>query len=145
MRWSGFGSLAPGTWISSHTDRVQQVKLLLDEAGVREDSQVFLSEYLAGGDLATLVRQAWDLDDVEREYETFLAGFTRQPSDDPLVRLTQLVHAWRRLALLDPALPKELLPTEWIGARAVKLFHRQHAKWLPDATREWGRISRQAR
>ena len=48
-------------------------------------------------------------------------------------------------ALLDPALPRDLLPPEWIGARAVKLFHRQHAKWLPDATREWGRISRQAR
>jgi len=145
MQWSGFGSLAPGMWISSHTDRVKDVELLLREAGVQDDSQIFLSEYLSGGDLATLVRQAWDLDDVEREYEAFLTAFARPPSDDPLVRLTQLVHAWRRLALLDPALPKELLPARWIGTRAVKLFHRQHAKWLPEATNEWGRISRQAR
>jgi phenylacetic acid degradation operon negative regulatory protein len=145
LRWGGFGALAPGVWISTHTDRVSTVELLLQEAGVQEDSQIFLSEYLAGGDPVALVRQAWDLDDVEREYEEFLTAFARQPSDDPLVRLTQLVHAWRRLALLDPALPKELLPAEWIGARAVKLFHRQHAKWLPSATREWGQISRHAR
>jgi phenylacetic acid degradation operon negative regulatory protein len=145
LRWAGFGSLAPATWISTHTDRRQLVEDLFHEAGVQDDSQIFLSEFLAGGDLGALVRQAWDLDEIEREYETFVATFTRQPSSDPLVRVTQLVHAWRRLALLDPALPRDLLPAEWIGARAVKLFHRQHAKWLPAATREWGQISRQAR
>ena len=145
LRWAGFGSLAPATWISTHTDRRQLVELLFQEAGVQDDSQIFLSEFLAGGDLSTLVRQAWDLDEIEREYEAFLATFTRQPSSDPLVRITQLVHAWRRLALLDPALPRDLLPREWIGARAATLFHRRHAKWLPDAIREWGRISRQAR
>jgi phenylacetic acid degradation operon negative regulatory protein len=145
LRWAGFGSLAPATWISTHTDRRQLVEDLFREAGVQDDSQIFLSEFLAGGDLGALVRQAWDLDEIEREYEAFVATFTRQPSADPLVRVTQLVHAWRRLALLDPALPRDLLPAEWIGARAVKLFHRQHAKWLPAATREWGQISRQAR
>ena len=145
MRWSGFGSLAPGVWISTHTDRDKSVELLLREAGVHEDSQIFLSETLGGGDLSTLVRQAWDLDEVEREYERFLAAFGRQPSLDPIVRLTQLVHAWRRLPLIDPALPRELLPADWIGSRAARLFQRQHGKWLPDATREWGNISRQAR
>jgi phenylacetic acid degradation operon negative regulatory protein len=145
MRWGGFGSLAPGVWISTHTDRDKNVELLLQEAGVYDDSQIFLSESLAGGDLSTLVRQAWDLAEVEREYERFLTAFARQPSSDPIVRLTKLVHAWRRLPLVDPALPKELLPADWIGTRAAKLFQRQHAKWLPGATREWGRISRQAR
>jgi phenylacetic acid degradation operon negative regulatory protein len=145
LRWGGFGNLAPGVWVSTHTDRVKQVEALLQEAGVYEESQVFLSEFLAGSDRASLVRRVWDLDEVEREYEEFMAAFARQPSSDPLVRVTQLVHAWRRLPLVDPALPRELLPADWIGARAVKLFHRQHAKWLPDATREWGRISRHAR
>ncbi|WP_158647458.1 PaaX family transcriptional regulator C-terminal domain-containing protein [Actinoplanes sp. ATCC 53533] len=145
LRWSGFGPLGPGVWISTHTDRAKDAEITLREARVFEDCQIFLSEYLTGGDPAVIVRQAWDLDDVEREYEAFLAEFTRQPSDDPLVRTTRLVHAWRRLALLDPALPTELLPAGWIGARAVKLFRRQHAKWLPQATQEWGRISRHAR
>ncbi|MFI0444479.1 PaaX family transcriptional regulator C-terminal domain-containing protein [Actinomadura sp. 6N118] len=144
LGWAGFGNPAPGIWISTHTDRVKEAEFVLREAGVHDDAQIFLSEHLAGGDLPTLVRQAWDLDEVEREYEAFLATFTRQPSADPLVRLTQLVHAWRRLPLIDPVLPTELLPAGWSGARAAKLFHRQHAKWLPAGTREWERISRQA-
>jgi phenylacetic acid degradation operon negative regulatory protein len=145
LRWAGFGNPAPGTWVSTHTDRVDEAVFVLEEAGVRQDAQIFLSEYLAGGDLQRLVRQAWDLDDVEREYKAFLEGFTRQPSTDPLARLTRLVHAWRRLALIDPALPKELLPERWSGVRAARLFHRQHAKWLPAATREWQQISARPR
>ena len=145
LRWSGFGSLAPGVWICTHRDRVADAELVLREAGVFEECQIFLSEYLTGGDQATLVRQAWDLDEVEREYESFLAGFARPPSDDPLVRITQLVHEWRRLILLDPALPEQLLPPGWSGTRAAQLFRRQHAKWLPAATREWSRISAEAR
>ena len=145
LRWAGFGSLVPGVWISTHTDRVQPVELVLREAGVLDASQIFVSEFLAGGDPAAMVQQAWDLGELEQQYEEFLTTFARQPSSDPLVRLTQLVHAWRSFALLDPALPRELLPSEWIGARAAKLFRRQHARWLPEATREWERISRHAR
>ncbi|MBT2225041.1 PaaX family transcriptional regulator C-terminal domain-containing protein [Nonomuraea sp. NEAU-A123] len=142
LRWAGFGNPAPGVWVSTHTDRVGEAEFVLDEAGVRAEAQVFLSEYLAGGEVSTLVRQAWDLDDVARQYEVFLAEFRRPPSSDLLVRHTQLVHSWRRLALIDPALPAELLPSGWTGARAAKLFHRQHARWEPEAMREWERISR---
>jgi phenylacetic acid degradation operon negative regulatory protein len=141
LGWAGFGNPAPGIWVSTHTERVNEAVFVLEEAGVRQDAQVFISEYLAGGDPRTLVRQAWDLDAIEREYETFLTAFTRQPSADPLVRLTQLVHHWRRLALTDPALPEELLPEKWSGVRAANHFQRQHAKWLPPAVREWQRIS----
>jgi phenylacetic acid degradation operon negative regulatory protein len=143
LRWAGFGSPAPGTWISTHADRIAEAEFVLHEAGMHEQAQLFVSEYAGGSDVRELVRQAWDLDEVEREYEAFLTAFARQPSTDPLVRLTKLVHAWRRLPLIDPALPAELLPTPWIGVRAVKLLHRQHANWLPAATREWARVSHQ--
>ena len=145
LRWSGFGALGPGIWISTRADRAKDAEFVLREAGVFEECQIFRSEYLAGGDPTVIVRQAWDLDDLEREYETFIARFTRQPSEDPLVRTTRIVHDWRRLALLDPALPPELIPEGWIGSRAAKLFHRQHAKWLPGAIQEWELISRHAR
>jgi phenylacetic acid degradation operon negative regulatory protein len=141
MRWAGFGSPAPGVWISTHADRVKEAEFVLTDAAAHEDAQIFISEYVAGGDLRALVRQAWNLAEIEQAYEAFIAQFTRQPSADPLVRVTLLVHAWRRLPLIDPALPVELLPARWIGARAARLFHRQHSRWLPAATREWRRIS----
>lgn len=143
LGWAGFGRPAPGVWVSTHTDRVKEAELILAETGVYEHAQIFLSEYLGGADLPNLVRAAWDLDQIERSYEDFIAEFTRPPSADPIVRFTRLVHAWRRLPLIDPALPGELLPDRWSGARAARLFQRQHARWEPAATREWGRISRQ--
>ena len=39
------------------------------------------------------------------------------------------MHAWRRFPFLDPALPGELLPAEWAGARAAALFGALHARW----------------
>jgi phenylacetic acid degradation operon negative regulatory protein len=145
LRWSGFGSLAPGVWISTRRDRAADAEQVLREAEVFDDCQIFLSEYLTGGDPATMIRQVWDLNEAEREYESFLTTFARPPSDDPLVRVTRLVHEWRRVILLDPALPEQLLPEGWIGTRAAQAFRRQHAKWLPAATREWTRISKEAR
>ncbi|GIH25197.1 PaaX family transcriptional regulator [Acrocarpospora phusangensis] len=141
LRWSGFGSPAPGVWVSTHTNRAKEAEFVLDEADIFKDAQIFVAEHLAGGDLSTMVRQAWKLEEIEREYEEFLTEFATAPSDDPIVRLTQLVHAWRRMALIDPALPAELLPAEWIGARAAQLFQRQHAQWEPPGMLEWERIS----
>ena len=35
---------------------------------------------------------------------------------------------WRRLPYLDPGLPAELLPEEWIGVRAADLFFALRAR-----------------
>jgi phenylacetic acid degradation operon negative regulatory protein len=140
LTWAGFGNPAPGVWISTYTERAKEAEQVLREAGVRPGAQIFLGEHLAGDELSTLVSQAWDLAELDREYEAFLAEFGRQPSSDALTRLLRLVHAWRRFRLIDPALPKELLPPGWSGIRAARLFHRQHGRWRPAAMQQWQRI-----
>lgn len=37
------------------------------------------------------------------------------------------VDAWRRMPFLDPGLPPEVLPAEWSGVRAARLFGDLHA------------------
>ncbi|WP_213455085.1 PaaX family transcriptional regulator, partial [Rhizomonospora bruguierae] len=144
LQWAGFGRPSPGVWISTHTDRIKEAEIILQEAGARDHAQVFLSEYVGGAELPSLVRQAWDLDEIARGYEAFIEAFSRQPASDPIARYTQLMHHWRRLPLTDPALPRQLLPDTWSGLRAVRLFHQQHDRWERAAIREWDRISRQA-
>jgi phenylacetic acid degradation operon negative regulatory protein len=141
LRWAGFGSPAPGVWISTHPDRAKEAERVLDEAGVRDDAQIFLADYIAGGELSAMVHQAWDLDEIAETYRLFLSEFARQPSRDPLVSLVRLVHAWRRIPLTDPALPETLLPKPWIGVRAAALFHRQRSRWQVAANAEWHRIT----
>ncbi len=140
LSWAGFGSPAPGVWISTHVDRAKEAEHVLDEAGVR-DAQIFLAEHHAGGDLTTMVREAWDVDAVEEAYEEFIAEFGRSRAGDPLVRTVQLVHAWRRFPRTDPALPAQLLPPRWSGVRAAKVFARRRADWHRAAQAEWRRLT----
>jgi phenylacetic acid degradation operon negative regulatory protein len=136
LTWAGLGSPSPGVWIGTHVDRAAEAERVLGEAGV-PDGQIFLAEHHGGGPLSLMVRQAWDLDAVEERYEEFLAEFARPPSADPLIRTVQLVHAWRRFPLIDPALPAQLLPARWSGVRAAKLFARRRAEWHDAAQAEW--------
>ncbi|MBO0839417.1 MAG: PaaX family transcriptional regulator [Sciscionella sp.] len=140
LSWAGLGSPAPGVWISTHVDRADEAERVLAQAGVLADAQLFTARHHAGGKLTTMVRQAWDLDAIESAYERFLVDFSRQPSRDPFVRLSQLVHTWRRFPLIDPALPAQLLPKWWCGARAAALFHRRRTQWSAAATAAWQEI-----
>jgi len=141
LGWAGFGSPAPGVWISTHTERIDEVESLLAQANV-DDGRIFVAEHAGGADLASMVRQAWDLDAVEAEYEEFLAAFAASSTRDPLTRVVELVHAWRRFPSIDPDLPGELLPRRWSGERAAELFTKRHAKWAADARAEWTRLER---
>lgn len=138
LSWAGLGSLAPGVWISPHPARLEEVREVLDQAGVLDSAQVFRAEHMLIGDPAAIVAQAWDLDSIEAGYEAFRRAFTdgRAPKD-PLARLVELVHAWRRFPLIDPALPRELLPERWTGVLAADLFARCHEQWREQALRQW--------
>jgi|SRR5215469_14218436 len=143
LNWAGLGSPAPGVWITTRTERLGEVEDVLRQAGVA-DRQIFTAEHRGGADLRTLVAQAWDLPAIEKQYEEFLADFASASAQHPLARLIELVHAWRRFPAIDPGLPARLLPTQWSGTRATKLFAARHAKWSPEATAEWIRLNKAA-
>ena len=140
LSWAGLGSPAPGIWITTHTERSEEVEQVLRQAGIA-DGQIFAAEHRGGGQLSALVAEAWDLPAIEQEYEAFLADFQAAATSDPLTRLIELVHAWRRFPSIDPGLPAGLLPSRWSGARAAQLFAARHAKWSADAVTEWARLN----
>jgi phenylacetic acid degradation operon negative regulatory protein len=138
---AGFGSPAPGVWISSHAGRAAEARRVLEEAGVLEGAQIFTAEYQGGGDLASMISRAWDLDAIEQSYREFIGEFAGAATIDPLAQVIDLVHAWRRFPWIDPGLPGALLPARWSGAQAAGLFARLHASWAADATAEWARLN----
>jgi phenylacetic acid degradation operon negative regulatory protein len=141
MTWAGFGSPAPGVWLSPAADQAGQAEQVLAEAGLLADSHIFAAEHQAGGDLAAMARSAWDLAGIEQRYEDFIAGFADPAAADPLARLTELVHAWRQFPWIDPVLPATLLPEGWSGSRAAGLFARRHAGWDAPAREQWRLVS----
>jgi phenylacetic acid degradation operon negative regulatory protein len=144
LAWAGFGSPAPGIWVSTHSGRVAEAQRALREARLLDDAQIFQASHAGGGPLAGMVAQAWDLASIEQGYQDFLAEFGGDAGGDPLSRLVELVHAWRRFPFLDPALPAGLLPARWSGAAAARLFTRRHSQWAAAATAEWRRINQPA-
>ncbi len=140
LTWAGFGSPAPGVWLSPDTGRAADAAQLLDSAGLLADAQIFRAEYAAGGTLAGLARTAWDLEHIEQRYEQFIADFGGAAAADGLATLVALVHRWRRFPWIDPVLPAELLPDPWQGSVAARLFAQRHAELAPGAMAEWQRI-----
>ena len=139
LRWAGFGNVMPGVWLSPRSDRGDEVRQILAEAGL-PDGCLFTAEHEGGGSLAAMVGSAWNLDQLAREYGEFVEAFSREVSSDPLVRVIDLVHAWRRFPWTDPGLPAEFLPAPWRGTAAAELFARRHAEWADEAIAEWKQL-----
>ena len=143
LSWAGFGSLSPGLWISAHPEREAEAARVLREAGLAGDAHVFVATRSGLVGASGMVRAAWDLPAIEREYERFIGEFSGPGPDDVLAGQIGLVHAWRRFPAIDPALPAALLPDRWRGLEAARLFAGRRERWSGGAQLEWKRLNDQ--
>jgi phenylacetic acid degradation operon negative regulatory protein len=150
LRFLGFGSIQDGTWLAPH-DREDAVVALLDELRVAEYASLMLGRPSASLDVRAFAGRAWDLDELDRRYDTFVAEFGGYSSssgrgklDDPSAfRLrTRLVHTFRHFPSFDPELPSELIPAPPKRADAVALFHHLYAVLAPAAQRHFDEVTR---
>jgi phenylacetic acid degradation operon negative regulatory protein len=128
----GFGTAAPGVWIAPAYLHEATTEMLA-RLGLSGYADLFHADHLAFGDLATKVRQWWDLDRTERlasdfvaAYEPVLLGWpdgrAASRPREAFADYVRVLTDWRRLPYLDPGLPAELLPPGWTGARAAEIF-----------------------
>jgi phenylacetic acid degradation operon negative regulatory protein len=126
----GFGMVAPGVWIvpayPQDTTAETLRRLELDAY-----ADLFRADHLAFGDPGDKIRRWWDLDELERQYESFIAvhepalrafGAAPPAEQEAFATYVRVLTDWRRLPYLDPGLPAELLPDGWVGIRAADLF-----------------------
>jgi phenylacetic acid degradation operon negative regulatory protein len=145
LGWAGLGSASPGVWVTPRVEREPAARKVLDELDLLAGSWSFVAAAGQIGDERSLARAAWDLDAVEQRYEDFLdlVGRRRPRTDrQALVAQVRLVQEWRRFPLLDPGLPRELLPPRWSGNRAADAFRERHAGWAPRAGAAWTALTR---
>jgi len=140
LAYLGYGTLDERTWVATRPGT--DVDALLTEAGVAYDR--FTATHTSGtaGAMA-VVRRAWDLDEIGRAYERFVAE--QQPlvarvtprTEDEIAYAARfrLVHAWRTFLFRDPQLPPALLPERWAGTSAAAFFDRHATRLRPAADR----------
>jgi phenylacetic acid degradation operon negative regulatory protein len=124
----GFGMVAPGVWIVPAHPQDATAETLR-RLGLDAYADLFHADHLAFGDPAGKIRRWWDLDELERRYETFieahepaLARSDPYRGEEAFAQYVRVLTDWRQLPYLDPGLPAELLPEGWIGIRAAEDF-----------------------
>ena len=128
LAWAGLGFVAPNVMASPVVPAETAARVVAHVGGFTNvlvsRSSVVESAVTLGAD--ELARRVAALDGIATRYAAFTHRFGR--FDEPaLVALddrlafklrTLLVAEFRRIALVDPQLPAELLPSDWIGTRA---------------------------
>ncbi len=141
LRWEGFGNPTPGLWLSPHVHRQDEARRIIERAGLVDSTFAFVGPSSAvGADDASLVRQAWNLDEVEQRYAQVLHDLgAERPAggEELLLAHLRLINVGQHLPFLDPQLPTELLGGDWVGRRATRLFEQRRAEWGPAARAEW--------
>lgn len=144
LSWLGFGTVASGVWIApEHLE--EEARDALERSGLAEYVDLFRAEYVAFRPEREQVASWWDLTELERMYEEFVATYQpmlerwrrRRKSDDvaAFADYVDVLTHWRRLPYLDPGLAPELLPRNWCGARAADIFFELNERLAAPAHR----------
>ncbi len=163
LSWLGCGPLTSGVWISPHDVRAEIGEIVAD-LKIGRHLEVFRGEHVGSSAAADLVTQGWDLAGLNRRYAAFIArwrldfercrqcGMTgakagiHKPCTAPsdcFRRRFMLVHEYRAFPLDDPYLPRQLLPADWNGEAAARLFETYHDALAGAAERYVAEVCRQ--
>ena len=144
LDFEGFGTLGPGTWVAVGEGSREGADSVLSACGLKDRALLFSAQSVDGAETpGEVVALAWDLDTAEAAHEAFLEEFERaMPADEceAFALRTRLAHEWRHLLSVDPSLPLQLLPPDWVGTRARKVFQLRFSEWAEAATSYYIRL-----
>ncbi|MGH9187014.1 MAG: PaaX family transcriptional regulator [Acidimicrobiales bacterium] len=131
LAWLGFGQMASGVWMAPRRMLVD-AKRTLQHRGLARYVDLFEARHEGFEPTVALIARTWDLAQLARLYRAFvrkhqkvLDRWRQEPTpgdQEAFVDYTLALAEWRRLPYMDPGLPAELLPPDWIGQRARALF-----------------------
>lgn len=145
LGWLGFGSPAPGLWISPHSSQAETARAKLEALGLSQQTLAMQARALDFGVAERdWVARAWDLEAIAGTYEELIARFSAmRPRTDEATFYAhiELVNALQRLPAVDPGLPAALLPPRWPAVRAAQRLDERRSKWREVAHAYWSALS----
>jgi phenylacetic acid degradation operon negative regulatory protein len=144
--WLGFGALHQATWISPRDLRAE-VEQVVDALRIRPYVELFSAEHEGFASDKEIVAHSWNLEQLNDYYTAFIARYgpsfqkyqAQSASNDGLepqecfVQRFLLIHEYRSSPYVDPNLPPELLPNDWLGEEATQLFQQVHDLLVEEA------------
>jgi phenylacetic acid degradation operon negative regulatory protein len=146
LLWLGFGSLNHATWISPR-DLRSEVERIAEELSVHSYIEFFTSEHRGFTSDEDIVGRCWDLSRLHDFYHRLLSRYGSLYEDhmnrlktgealdqqECFIQRFNLIHEYRFSPYVDPNLPLELLPDDWLGERATQLFQQYHVLLVDEA------------
>lgn len=135
LTWLGYGALSYGTWISPYNSR-QEIERIVAELKIEDLVEIFTAQHEGFASNGQLVARCWNLEAINQRYQEFLDKYELAYDEftanlnqnmpinnrDCFVDRVMLSHEYRKFPFIDPGLPWELLPKDWLGERAELLF-----------------------
>jgi phenylacetic acid degradation operon negative regulatory protein len=139
LLWLGYGSLNHATWISPR-DLCDEVKQIVDALEICPYVELFSADHRGFASNEEIAARCWDLDQLNDYYAAFIARYDpllekyraqikAGSSLDPqecFVQRFRLIHEYRSSPYVDPNLPLDLMPEDWLGEEATVLFQQVH-------------------
>ena len=146
LTWLGFGSMSYGIWVSPN-NRKNALLRLVDELGLRKFTEIFIADGRDISEDRELAKKCWDLEKTNSFYCNFIEEFSARklqlieqykdniPDNICFKEKVDLCHQFRKFPFVDPYLPRELLPPDWLGEKAVELYEEFTEILAPGAFR----------
>jgi phenylacetic acid degradation operon negative regulatory protein len=139
LLWLGFGTLNNATWISPQNLRAE-VEQVVSALNVCSYVEFFTAEHRGFASDEEIVTRCWNLEQLNDYYATFIARYdplfqehqARLRAGDSLepqecfMQCFMLIHEYRSSPYVDPNLPLELLPDDWLGEKATQIFRQYY-------------------
>ncbi|MFX1671032.1 PaaX family transcriptional regulator C-terminal domain-containing protein [Paraburkholderia sp. A2WS-5] len=139
----GFGTVGAGLYIGPEHLQAEAAEYIREHQ-LWNYVQLFVGQPGGHGNLQEKVAQWWDLEGLREEYQVFVDSYRPESikwqswlrdgtgtAGDAFKLYIAMVTHWRRLPFLDPGLPPELLPADWVGIAARKVFTDLHRVLKP--------------
>ncbi|MEV6741293.1 PaaX family transcriptional regulator C-terminal domain-containing protein [Streptomyces sp. NPDC051104] len=130
LTWAGFGALFSGLWIAPGEVDVSGI---VAELGLAAHVKVFRARADTGTDIAGMIDETWDLEELvaryrefEADWRPFASGGADITAEDALALRLRLTSEWLQVIRSDPRLPVRHLPADWPAVGAEETFRAVH-------------------
>jgi phenylacetic acid degradation operon negative regulatory protein len=148
LAWTGFGQLTRSVWASPRDLQPQLIELI-QRYHLEGKIDFFTARYQGPENNRALVHKCWDLETIQQRYAEFIALYQGKlaryqqhqakqdaiPDNECFREEILLIHEYRKFLFIDPGLPDELLPEQWLGRDAARLLHEYYHQVSPAAHR----------
>ncbi len=156
LAWTGFGLISHSTWASPNPVE-EQVMEMVKNYQLEDYVILFKADSIVSHNDMDILHKGWDLQEISQKYDVFSRRYEKKfeelkerawnnslTDEEAFVERTTLVHEYRKFLFLDPGFPVDLLPENWSGFKARKLFFHVHQLLSVPAIRCFEAIFEQA-